>query len=136
MHHEVSKSCNRRVPKEGKKLREMVLSGSREADRRKRGRKGDGVMLLHFNKQPIKHPTTSRGEQEEDKERRGRKKRASNVYIERRQMHRMSDETTGDERVRALCNDYKKPNDKRIIAVSAMHNPMGKREGFRLYRRS
>lgn len=42
----------------------------------------------------------------------------------------MKDEATGVERQRAMCNDNKKPNDKRIIAVSTMRNPMGKGRGF------
>ena len=42
----------------------------------------------------------------------------------------MRDEATGDETQRAMCNDNKKPNDKRIIAVSTMRNPMGKGPGL------
>lgn len=39
---------------------------------------------------------------------------------------RMKDEATREERQRAICNDNKKPNDKRIIAVSTMRKPMGR----------
>lgn len=42
----------------------------------------------------------------------------------------MKVEATGAERPRAMCNDNKKPNDKRIMAVSTMHNLMGKGRGL------
>lgn len=37
----------------------------------------------------------------------------------------MKDEVAGEEREKALCNDNKKPDDKRIIAVSTKRNPAG-----------
>lgn len=52
------------------------------------------------------------------------------MYIER-DGDRMKDEATGEWRQRAMCNDNKKQNNKRIIAVSVMRNPTGKGQGFR-----
>ena len=45
----------------------------------------------------------------------------------------MKDGATGEENQTAMCNDSKKPNDKRIIAVFRMHHPLGNAKAFELY---